>query len=623
MEKIFKDLCNYINEENQEEIQKIEESLGTEFPDYQKKAQKFIKNLKHKTKKLGYEMSFESFCKFLEDYINTKDNMTDDEKRAKLKILLPLSELYDINLRAELEKYITYVDKKEVKEPKENNDRIFKLFCIYNLLPDNNVELYNRIKQLCEENNIDYNETQKQSLMYVEEIKLTAEKLGYETDLDSTNALMDYYLDHKKEMNDQEKITYLRVLFHLCEVYEIDLRQEIINSNKNEKEDLTLDTLKESLLNPLDNEEALVDLLKQRLNFNSFNVNSLYSNTIEEKEYDEIELKANITYRLFSIFLDKFNNYAYNDLNQKYVNLITEEELYRLENLTKEEIYNILKEIDKGEQSHYICKKYNISNNLYTFILLSTVETIDLNVEHIGTKDNSLFNIQSDYSDILIHLNGPKYETNLILNEYIIKCIENNLNYDMKGLTAEKNSSKTIIYSSKNNLIQKLNILNKIINKNSKLIDKFQEPFFLSSKVKDTIYGLTNNGIVENEECLIPYDEYFNQVLELAYYRTISKIALNIIDQKEHSNILNFINLESPVIPEKQNLLSITFADIPFIDIKGIVEKYETEVRKNLNIYLNDKESEIANEFTKSIQYMTNIIRNKNKKDPVNIAIEL
>ena len=229
--------------------------------------------LSYAMEKIGYEVNFESFCKFLENYINKKDNMTDEEKRAELKILLPLSELFDINLRAELEKYITYIDK---KKPVEEHDKIFKMFCIYNLLPNNNVELYNKIKQICEENHIDYNETQKQALMYVEEIKLTAEKLGYETDLDSTNRLMEYYLDHKKEMTDQEKITYLKVLFHLCEVYEIDLRQEIINNNKNQKEELTLESLKKLLNNPLDNEEMLIDLLRQRLNFNSFNVYSLY-----------------------------------------------------------------------------------------------------------------------------------------------------------------------------------------------------------------------------------------------------------------------------------------------------------------------------------------------------------
>ena len=620
MEKIFKDLCIYYINNNQEGIKKTEEELKDKFPDYQKKALKFLKNIKHKVKKMGYEVNFESFCKFLENYINKKDNMTDEEKRAELKILLPLSELFDINLRAELEKYITYIDK---KKPVEEHDKIFKMFCIYNLLPNNNVELYNKIKQICEENHIDYNETQKQALMYVEEIKLTAEKLGYETDLDSTNRLMEYYLDHKKEMTDQEKITYLKVLFHLCEVYEIDLRQEIINNNKNQKEELTFESLRKLLNNPLDNEQMLIDLLKQRLNSNGFNVDTLYPVKIDEKEYDEIELKANLTYRLYSIFLDKFNNYAYNDLNQKYVNLITEEELYRLENLTKEEIYNILKEIDKGEQSHYICKKYNISNNLYTFILLSNVETIDLKVEHIGTKDNSLFNLKNNCSEILIHLNGPKYETNIILNEYITKCVENNLNYDMKGLTSEENTSRTIIYSSKENLINKLNILNKILNRNSKLLDKFQEPFFLSSKVEGTIYGLTSNGIMDNEECIIPYDEYFNQILELAYYRTIAKLALNIIDSNEHDTIYNFINLEKASIPEKQNILSINFADKAFMDIKDLIDQNENEIRKNLNIYLNDKGSEIAKEFAKSIKYITNIIHNKNKKDDVNIAIDL
>ena len=620
MEKIFKDLCNYYIEDNQEEIKKIEQELTDKFPDYQKKALKFIKNLKHKTKRLGYGIDFESFCDLLENYIKSKDYMTDDEKRTQLKILLPLSELHDIDLRAELEKYITYVDK---KTPKVEHNKIFKMFCIYNLLPDNNVELYNEIKKVCEENNIDYVETQKQSLMYVEGIKLAAEKMGYSTDLESTNKLMDYYLEHKNKMTDQEKATYLKVLFHLCEVYEIDLRNEIINNNRSKKEDLTIESLKESLTDPLDNDELIVDLLKQRLNFNKFDVDNLYPNEIEDEEYDELELKANLTYRLFFIFLDKFNNYAYRDLNQKYVNLITEEELYRLENLTREEIYNILKEIDKGEQSHYICKKYNISNNLYTFILLSTVETIDLNVEHIGTNDNSLFNIQGEFSDVLIHLNGPKRETQTILNEYIIRCVENNLNYDMKGLTTENSNSRTIIYSSKKDLIPKLNILNRIIAKNSKMIKKFQKPFCLSSNIKDTIYGLTNNGLIENNECLLSYDEYYNRILELAYYRTVAKVGLDIINKEEHESLYSLINLDKITYPDKNEIYNMEFANKSYADLKAILDKYDKDIREIINSSLENKDLNIANEFAKSIRYITNVIHHQNKKEDINIAIEL
>ena len=166
MEETFRKFCYYfITNGPKEELEKLKEWTGKDFNEYKKKTNKFVKNLKRKTAKLGYDIDFDSFCSLLEEYISKKDKMTDEEKRIYLKNLIELSQIYDVNLREELEKYITY------KEPKENKENeLFQKVCIYNLRVESDVDEYNSLKNLAEENELDFNEIQKNALMFTDEI---------------------------------------------------------------------------------------------------------------------------------------------------------------------------------------------------------------------------------------------------------------------------------------------------------------------------------------------------------------------------------------------------------------------------------------------------------------------
>jgi hypothetical protein len=155
------------------------------------------------------------------------------------------------------------------------------------------------------------------------------------------------------------------------------------------------------------------------------------------------------------------------------------------------------------------------------------------------------------------------------------------------------------------------------------MVSKFQKPFCLSSNVKDTIYGLTNNGLIENEERLLPYDEYFNRVLELAYYRTIAKIALNIINKDEHEFLYSLINLDNITYPDKNEITNLKFSNKTFTEIKSLIDKYDKDIREIINSSLENKDLDIANEFAKSIRYIINIVHHKNKKEELNIAVDL
>ncbi len=631
MEETFRKFCYYfITNGPKEELDELKKLTGKKFNEYKKKTNKFVKNLKRKTSRLGYDIDFESFCNLLEEYIAKKDNLTDDEKKIYLRNLIELSQIYEVNLRSELEKYITY---KEPKEKKENE--LFARTCIYNLRPESDVEEYNKLKEFADKYELDFNEIHKNSLMFTEEIKLSAEKLGFEANKESVPGMIEDYLSKKKEMTDSEKADYLKILFYLSVTFDINLRRELLKEKVSYKKvilptEITKKYLKENLTNPLDDEEVLLEYLKQRYTDNKFDIANLSLVTDKkqkaEKEYDYLKLEADLTYRLYSIFLDKFNNYAYNDLNTKYLNLITEEELNRLESLTREEIYNILKELEKGEQSHYICKKYDLTDNLYTFILLSTTETTDLNVEHIGIGDNSLFknnNFKNHYS---IYLNGPKLQTNMLINEYIRQCVENNLNYDMKALTNEGTKLKTIIYANKDDLIKKMIILNNLNNKYPELIAKMAEPMYLTSTLDNTYYSISELGLFnDNSDCILPYYSYINNLAEVAYYRVLAKMIHNKVKDSKQKILADFISLDNVSFNETKNPTEAKYNGIEFQSIKELIDEYNELLTKVLEFSYRDdkKKKELVTEFTKSLKYLNNIVKRKNRNTNSNPAIEI
>ena len=123
MEKIFKSLCEYyLNNEKNPNIEKILEQSSEEEKN---KAMQYADLLQVQTRKIGYNADFESFCNMFENYINIKDTLDDSKKSNYLKILISLSKIYGINLRDELEKFVS--NKEDIKLNQEKN--LFYRFC--------------------------------------------------------------------------------------------------------------------------------------------------------------------------------------------------------------------------------------------------------------------------------------------------------------------------------------------------------------------------------------------------------------------------------------------------------------------------------------------------------------
>lgn len=638
MDSVFRKLCHYyIAEADEEILNNIKEENPEEFELYNEKAKKFIKKLTIKTAKLGFAPDFESFCNLLEEYINKKDSLEDEEKRLYLKILMTLSEIHEINLREELERYISY----KQKDQSEEKNQIFKKFCRYNLNKDSNPEEFNELKQLATENNLDFKEIQKEAIMYVEEIKILAENIGYDLDEMTFEDIVQKYNSQRNKLSDYDKARYLRVLLYLSEIYEINLRKLLDVKKENipvrenslsENDDINLDTLIKQLSNPLDNHDLLGTLLDQRYNNGYFNIKDITLNkfdiVIENEETNYHAIEAELAHRLYRIFLDKFNNYAFDDLNQEYLNLITEEDLSRLEILTEEDIKSIIELINNHESPHYIIKKHKLTDNLYIFIEKSLSEAIDIRKEHIGIGNNSLFVNNDEPYTIRIYLNGPEHETLLLLKDYIQKCVSFNVNYDMKAMGDNNNNQEgTILFANINDITQKINIIEDIFTQNPEYAKVFTTPIYSSGRINDSLYGISHSGVVdENNRCINSYNDYFNNVCEVAYYRTISKIVLDIITDEKAKNIINnFIGLRE-VSFNKAKMISPELAEyngINFDTIKDLVNQYIPLVSSTLSIYMDeqDKKEILITEFRKSLLYISNICQNRDRRAASNIAI--
>lgn len=632
MDNIFRKFCQYyITEKNEKELNELREMAQDEFEEYQEETSKFIEDLKHSLTELGYELDFESFCNLLEEYINKKETLNDDEKKKYLRVLMNMSEIYEVNLREELERYTSY---KETPKKTINENEIFYKFCRYNICPNDNVEEFNKLKEICIENDIPFKDVQKSSIMFIEELKISAEHLGYNIEEDSVEYIVKEYLRKKNKMSDYDKARYLKILLYLSEIYEVKLRELLITPKVEKKEITTMDIneLLRSLSNPLDNEELMKALLNQRYNNGYFEIRdiTLRSDSIipDTSNYEYDLLHAELTYKVYRTFLDKYNNYAFDDLKEEYINMLSENDITRLEQLTQDEIYEIIKLIGSRESSHYICKKYKLSGSLFSFIEKTTDETTDIKLEHIGIRNNTLFNTDNSKYTLKIYLNGPEEETHKLLNEYIIRCIEENINYDMKSFGDNRDSQeRTILYANINDISKKISILDSIFDKEPNLKKLFGLPIHSSGRINNSVYGISHSGVTKDDlSCVKSYNDYFNNICEVAYYRTLSKIILDIVDDEQASIIIqNFISLQN-VSFEKASMKSpelASYNEVSFDTIKDLINQYIPLISSTINIYMTDKErnKDILNEFTKSTRYISNICQDRDKKFPSNIVI--
>ena len=619
MEKLFISFSKYfLLDGSKEELEALKKEAGRNSGRYQRKASRFSKKLKKDVQKLGFDVDFESFCNMLENYVNIKDSMEEKDKKEYLEILTKLALIHDVDLREELERYVSF----KAKEPSDTESKnIFYKFCHYYLNTNNSVEEYNELKELTKEYDIDFQEYQENALSYVEELKNNAEEVGLFTEERLFDESINKYLKNKQEMDDNLKVKYLRVMAPLAAIYGLNLREllsstpkkpEIVKVEpKEEVEESSIDDLFNTLSNPLDNDELLKTLLIDRFEKGSFEIRETkigQDEPRESSEFDLCEYQAKLLYQIINIYLDKVNNYCTHELNEEITNLLTEEDLNVLANITEEDIYKYLTEDEN-----------NYSDTLIEFLNYS-LTTIDFRIEHIGTNELSLFKTNPEEDTYTIYLNGPERETVCVLNEYIKRCIKENTNYNMTGLWSGGDSKeRTLLYASDNDLMTKINILDQIKEDHPQWIDSFGKPIY-SSATNESYYGISLTSV---KDAL--YNDFFNSVCEVAYYRTIAKIAINKIEKEQDKDVVNnFVELTNYEEDKALKLPEYSlYNNHTFTEVKDLINTYIPDIIKTITIYIeNDEQLELLKEeFKKSCYYISNYVYGNDKKDIINIAL--
>ena len=527
-------------------------------------------------------------------------------------------------------------------------DDLLRKYCLYLIDDEKDSELLESIKAEAQDVFPKY---QKKATSYVHKLKEFA--LKYNTDIDFTSFynLLQKYIELKDNMEDEEKKSYLLLMRLLADIHNIDLKKELASyvSEKNVNASVIneiIDTEIESsylintLSDPLENDTFLKSLLFQRYNNGSFEVREI-SLPGEKRPDDEEEFDENIMYQkqaelmihLYSIFVDKMNNYALDDLNPYFVKLINDEDLIRLSELNESDLIEFLTNDNTAE----IQTKLNISDSLYTFISES-LKTTNYQTEHIG-EEGTLNLFHTPHSDshytIRIYLNSPaRNDIYDFLNYYINKCVDENINYNMKGIWNTWDGSvlkdRTILYADTKDIDDKVAILDEIKEVYPETIHAFGEPICACARLHDSYYGISHAGIInpKNHNCIETYNDYFNSICEVAYYRTLAKLVINLkeLDDDDKLIIQSLINLDQDQttftddIKSVNNMICETYS---IEKIKDTVDYYLTYILETLNYYFNnaDQISILVDEFRKSLLYISNILQGRDKKTISNIAI--
>lgn len=608
---------------NNQEYQKLLSMAQEQQINFDKlthKVEQSIKRIKQKAQKLGYEIDFESFYNMLQDYISQKDDLEENTKKDYLFILATLSEIYDINLRQELENYVS------LKNPQTEGMLVIK-YCYY-LMNNEKEDYYNDLIKLINLNKLDLNLIRIKANKEVSKIKKQTTKLGFDTDIKSFNKMLQDYISQKDQLSQKEKERYLRLLVLLSHIYDFDIKKYLAKANSKR---ISIKKLIASFSNPLKNNSFLKSLLLYRFNNGYFQVEELsIPNTTNPSDNDKkinyYQEQSYLLQKIINIYLDKINNYCFEDLNQNISFNLNDEDYELIKNLTTKQLFIFVKNIKEGINQTEIINNLNINYHIYYF-LSKTLTTIDFTKDNIGLDNYNLFTYRNEPFDLKIYINtSNSEETGLFLGEYIYKCINNNLSYHMVGLNhLGINKDRTILYTSKNDLPLKIKILNEIKKEHPDWNEKFGSPIASGATLNNSYYAISFAYLENNNhDCKISYHDYFNYLSEVAYYRTLAKIVINKITKKEDLlTVKNFISCQNITYLENNDLHSIKFNNIEFIKIKDIINCYIPEISRTLKLYFEqeDKLNILTKEFSKSLLYLNNLINSKNKYSDTNIAL--
>ncbi|MGN0967242.1 MAG: hypothetical protein ACI4OP_06695 [Candidatus Coprovivens sp.] len=595
----------FINNEDQLTYNEIEQL----FIDQERSINEAKQKIKKSIKKMRKELKKYNVCslsaKNLPEIqsIYKEYNLSDEEKKTLHNIITKLSEIHNIDLT-------------EQEEPKElTEEEIFYSFCSYYINDIESIDTYNDLLSLSKQYNFNFNEMQASAIDFIEKLKISLEKYKLTISYESFNTLLTKYKKEKKNYTDNKKAEILKLLASLSKIYNINLREELTTPNN-----IINAVNKKESINPLHNNDFIKKLLQSRYDNGTFEIQSFYSkedikpNDLEN--YDNTKEHANLTYKLIAMFYDKITNYAEQDLNEFFLSLISEDDYSRMSELTSKDIFTFIMAMNNHIDKESICNKLSISNSLYNFIFMA-LDTTNIYNESIGLTNNNIFKTEDYQPSYIIYLNTPNAKcTGEFLSEYITKCIDHNIDYYLKGLNINgNNKDRTIIYSKLEDYNTKINIIDTILNEHSEWSNKFGTPIPFIKPSVESLYSISD--YITDE---ITFIDYFNDLCEVSYYRVLAKLLLNKLDNDNELTIINSIINLNNIVPKELPSKTIYNA-YTFDEIKDTINRYIPDIINTIRLYIEEETNieDFIKEFTKSLQYLHNIVNKKDKKDINNI----
>ena len=610
MKDYFNRFCiYYLNHFNKSYYKKIIKEAKKNNVDYEKidiAAKEYTSKLKEKLNEFNCRGLKKDTYEMINRYIKIKDDMDEEDKKVYLEILSSLCRIYGINLRDELKDYVT-----ELMHPEDVFKELVKCY-----LEDKAKEEIDRVRVRCK---LEYfADVEERASALAKDTKKMCKKFNYIINgKNSINEAISNYILNKDEYTNDDKSEILNVLALVSRIYDINLREEIEKSYKDNHKD---NSLIKNASNPLDNKVLLIAYLFQKYHNCNFNIRYLvipnYYNKNKCKEVDYTNIQAKLIKKIITIYLDKINNYGTQDINPLYINTLSIDDMTRIDDIEEDAIVSFIEYVNKGIEEDIVIRKLEMSDVLYHFLVF-LVNSTDIYNANIGSADNNLFMINGDEDNIAIYIGTDGAEKSLeFLAKYIIKCIENNVSYNMINKWETTNHERTILLANKESLYLKMDILDEMGKEYEAIVNTFDKPIVSSACLENKYYGVSFYKIGDLE-----YNDFFDSVAEVAYYRVLGKLEVNKIHNEDNLKIINsFISLKSV---EGSNPLEAIYDGNSFSSIKDIINRYITEISSSLDVYFSseDKLQLFVDEFSKSMMYIANICRGKKKNSKSNIAI--
>ena len=320
---------------------------------------------------------------------------------------------------------------------------------------------------------------------------------------------------------------------------------------------------------PLDDSKVCNTIMGMLFSKPFFNVRSL--RLMEDSRFNYLPARTETKEKVIvSLLKCIFNNYDY--LNDRFnvLNNDTARWLYGIRDDDSKllEVAKKMIQLDSFYEENALHPEIVANKDLFNIFK----NLLDFRSEHTGAYSHGPY-VQK-YTEI-IYLNCHNEDILLqFMGEYAKECLNNNINYDCKGLfnSGIKSADTTILYSTHDDLKTKLMIIENIMEKHPDWREQFEQPVYGTSKVGSGFYGVCHSGLKMNT-----YNDYFQNVCIQARNSLVASILIQKgMIPPTHTNYQQLYKLANiqDLTPSDISIDHIRIGTLTLDSLKDILEPY-------------------------------------------------